>query len=140
VPSLFDVRPRNDEDWVRAGFPAKTLFAVEYNGGIEVEPEEDSSVATVHIHADAHNKLVNSPLGASLQPLLGAEILLTILLESFSDWKDISQVEAASPLATLLKQLSKASPITLDELKAMAREPRKLRGLLQDRLSVIQQL
>jgi hypothetical protein len=65
VPSLFDVRPRNDEDWVRAGFPAKTLFAVEYNGGIEVEPEEDSSVATVHIHADAHNKLVNSPLGAS---------------------------------------------------------------------------
>jgi hypothetical protein len=43
-------------------------------------------------------------------------------------------------LATLLKQLSKASPITLDELKAMAREPRKLRGLLQDRLSVIQQL
>lgn len=43
-PALFDLRPRTDEDWLAAGYPAKTFFAVDYLGGIEVEAEEGASI------------------------------------------------------------------------------------------------
>lgn len=81
-PALFDLRTRTDQDWTAAGYPAKTLYAVDYAGGMADEMEDGGSVATVYMHIDAHNKMVTSSLGDTVQPILAAEIMLSILLES----------------------------------------------------------
>ena len=140
MPTLFDLRTRNDEEWIAKGYPAKTFYAVEYIGGIDTQLEEGASVATVWVHIDAHNKMVSSSLGESMQPMLAAEIISSILLESFKEWKDSEDVEAASPLATLLKQLGKEKPLTLAGLKTLVANPPMLKGILQDRLSVVNAL
>lgn len=137
MPALFDLQTRTDEAWKAAGFPAKTFFAVDYAGGIAGEMEDGSSVATVYVHIDAHNKMINSPVGDALQPMLAAEIILTIMLMSFADWKDLDSIDPASPLATLAKQLGNDSPLGLDDLKKLGNDTAKLRALLQDRLSVV---
>jgi hypothetical protein len=137
MPTLFDLRTRKDEEWISKGYPAKTFYAVEYIGGIDAELDEAASVATVWIHVDAHNKMVSSSLGEAMQPALAAEIISSILLESFNDWKDSDSVDAASPLATLLKQLGKEKPLSLGGLKAMIANPPLLKATLQDRLSVV---
>jgi hypothetical protein len=141
VPQLFDLRPTSDEEWLKSGFPAKTFLSVEYNGGIfDTEVDGGDSVATVRIHEDAHNKMTNNPsLGESLQPLLAAEIISTILIDSFDEWRDASTVKG-SALETILKQLSKSKTIALADLKALVKEPRKLRAVLQDHFAVVQQL
>lgn len=137
MPTLFDLRVRNDEEWVSANYPPKTFYAVEYLGGIDSELDEGASVATVYVHADAHNKMVSAAIGESLQPMLGAEIITAILLESFKDWQAAESVDPASPLATLLKQLGKEKPLTLQGLKTLVQRPPLLKATLQDRLSVV---
>lgn len=138
--ALFDVQPRTDEDWIKAHFPPKTFFAVNYSDGIASAAETGSSVATVFVHADAYHKMANSKLGDSLQPVLAAEIISTILLESYPEWKDLIEVESGSPLETLLGQLGKGKSMTLDDLKKLAKNHALLRACLQDHLSIVQNL
>lgn len=140
TPNLFDVRTRNDEEWVAAGYPAKTTYAIAYSGGIETQLDEGSSVATVWIHIDAHNKMTSSSLGEVLQPFFASEIVCAILLESKQDWQAVDSVEAGSPLATMLKQLGKEKPLSLDGLKALVAKPSMLKATLQDRLAVLSAL
>lgn len=137
MPTLFDLRTRKDEDWIANGFPAKTFYAVEYIGGIDTELDEGASVATVWLHVDAHNSMVSSTFGESMQPVLAAEIMSSILLESFREWKDADVVDPASPLNTLLKQLGREKPLSLSGLKALVERPPLLKATLQDRLSVV---
>ncbi|TIL38585.1 hypothetical protein [Mesorhizobium sp.] len=139
TPTLFDLRTRTDEEWVAAQFPPKTLFFVEYAGGIADEGEENTYVARVYIHVDAHNRLVSSSsLSGAFQPFLAAEIVLSILTESLGEWKDLEVPHPTSPLATLLKQLGKNSPLTLDALKSAVTTPARARAILQDHLAVVQ--
>lgn len=139
TPTLFDIRTRTDEEWIAAQFPSKTLYFVEYAGGIADEGEEDTYVARVYVHIDAHNRLVSSAnLGDAFQPFLAAEIVLSILTESLSEWKDLEAPHPTSPLATLLQQLSKDSPMALNTLKNAVTTPGRARALLQDRLAVVQ--
>ncbi|MER8701346.1 hypothetical protein [Mesorhizobium sp. M1273] len=139
--TLFDLRTRTDEDWIAASLPAKTLYFVEYAGGIAEEPEEGGSVATVYIHLDAHNRLVSSPaLGEAFQPMLAAEIVQSVLSDSYDDWKDLQAPHPNSPLTTLLKQLGKENAMKLEDLKSIVASPARAKALLQDRLSVVQSL
>ncbi|TPL93814.1 hypothetical protein [Mesorhizobium sp. B2-3-12] len=137
LPALFDLQTRTDEAWKAAGYPEKTFFAVDYAGGIAGEMDDGSSVATVYIHIDAHNGMVNSPIGAPLQPILASEIILSIVTASKSEWKDLDEFVPSSPLETLSRQLGDAEPLTLDTLKKLANDPSRLRAVLQDRLSVV---
>lgn len=138
TPSLFDLRPRTDEEWVAVGYPAKSFFTVEYLGGIEAEAEEGASIATVYLHADAYNRMLSTSVGDTLQPILGAEIIFTVLRESAKDWSDLEDAPASSALATVLKQFGKSSPMTIPELKNMIQNnPGMLRARLQDQLNVV---
>ena len=137
LPELFDLQTRTDQAWVAAGYPPKTFFVVDYAGGIAGEMEDGSSVATVYIHVDAHNKMVNQPIGESLQPLMAAEIILSIVTTSRPDWKDLDAYVPSSPLETLAKQLNGGEVMPLDSLKKLAGDHSKLRATLQDRLSVV---
>lgn len=140
TPNLFDVRTRTDEEWIAAGFPAKTTYAISYSGGIETQQDEGSSVATVWVHIDAHNKMTSSSLGEVLQPFLASEIVCEILVGSKKDLDGIETVEAGSPLATILKQLGKEKPMSLDGLKELVAKPSMLKATLQDRLAVLSAL
>lgn len=137
LPELFDLQTRTDEAWKAAGYPAKTFFAVDYAGGIAGEMEDGSSVATVYIHVDAHNKMVNQPIGEALQPILASEIILSIVTASRPEWKDLDAYVPSSPLETLAKQLNSGEPMALDALKKLAGDQSRLRAILQDRLSVV---
>ena len=142
TPALFDIRPRGDEEWVANGYPAKTLYAVEYLSGIEATDEDGAaSIAVVHIHSDAHIRLVDTKLGDSVQPLLAAEIITSILQQSLSDWEGLETAPSGSALETLVKQLTKVQAVSLHELAALAKSgsPR-LRAIVQSRLGVVQTL
>lgn len=139
-PSLFDLRTRTDEEWLAAGYPPKTFYAVEYAGGMADEMADGSSVATVYMHVDAHNRMVASPIGETLQPILASEIILSVLVESLDDWKDVLSPPPSSPLSTLLKQLSKEGTTTLEDLRKLVLQPSRARALFQDRLSVLKAL
>lgn len=142
TPALFDIRPRTDDEWVANGYPAKTLYAVEYASGIESGPDEaPNSVATVHVHVEAQTRLVDTKLGDAVQPMLAAEIVTSILQQSLADWENLKEPAKGSALETLLKQLSKTAPITLPELAVSVKtKPSRVRALIQSRLNVIQSL
>ncbi len=137
MPTMFDLRIRHDEDWIAAGYPRKTYYAVDYLGGIDSELEEGASVATVWVHADAHAKLTSGALGDAMQPLLASEIIFSIVLESYNEWKNQSEAAPDTPLSNLLVKLGGEHPMPLSELKALAAKPSHLRATLQDRLSVL---
>lgn len=141
-PTLFDLRTRSDDEWVKAHCPAKTLYLVEYTGGIEVEADEDApSVATVYIHEDAYNRMVSSPLGDQLQPLLAAEIITTILQLSFKEWSKLDTAVSGSPLARFLEEFGKTEPVSLSQLKDLvSNQSPKLRAVLQDSLGATRAL
>lgn len=140
MPTLFDLRIRNDEDWVAAGYPRKTYYAVDYLGGIDTELDEGASVATVWVHADAHAKLTTGALGEAMQPILASEIIFSIVLESIHEWKEQTEAAPDTPLANLLAKLGGDQPMPLGELKSLASKPSHLRATLQDRLSVLSAL
>lgn len=137
LPELFDVQTRTDEAWIAAGYPAKTFFAIDYAGGIAGEMEDGSSVARVYIHVDAHNKMVNQPIGEALQPILATEIIHSIVTTSRPEWKDLDAYVPFSPLETLAKQLDGGEAMPLEDMKKLAGDQSKLRAILQDRLSVV---
>lgn len=132
----FDVRPRSDEEWVAVGYPAKTLFSVNYIGFINEPTRGDQSVAEVFIHQDAYRKLVSdsdSKSTRSLQTFLITEISLQLLAQSFPDWEAAESVIPKTPLASFLKKVSAHRRITLDELKGLVKKPGMplLRAMMQ---------
>ena len=138
TPAVFDVQPRTDEEWVAAGYPAKTLFVVDYLGGIELEADLDSSVARVWLHADAYSSMIGSAVGPALEPMISVETILTILQTSLVDWKSLETPPPNSPLATVLRQLSKSGRrLSLSDLRDFVQQPSKLRAHLQDQLQVV---
>jgi hypothetical protein len=142
TPVLFDIRTRTEDEWVANGYPANTLYTVDYTAGIESPPEEGvTSVAIVYFHADAQNRLAHSKLGDAVQPLIAAEIVTNILQQSVGDWEKLQEPPKGSALDTLLKQLRKVSPVTVTELAAMIRtKPSKVRAIIQSRLDVMRLL
>lgn len=142
-PVLFDIRPRSDDEWLASGYPAKTLYAVEYMAGIESGPEEGvTSVAVVYVHSDSHQRMVDTKLGDAVQPLLAAEIVTSILQQSYSDWENLDVPPKGSALETLFKQLSKVDEtLSIKQLADMVKvNSPKVRALVQSRLSVVQSL
>jgi hypothetical protein len=141
-PTLFDLRTRSDEEWISAGYPAKSLYVVDYAGGIEIEADEDApSVATVYIHEDAYNRMTSSPLGEQLQPLLGAEIITTILQLSIKEWSKLDAAPTGSPLSRFHEEFNKSGPVTFEQLKDLvSNQAPKLRAVLQDRLGATRAL
>ena len=141
-PTLFDLRTRSDEQWKLAGYPAKTFYTVDYAGGIEVEADEDApSVATVYIHENAYNRMTTSSLGMQLQPLLGAEIITTILQVSWKEWSKLDVAPPKSPLARFHEEFNKSGQVTFEQLKDLvSNQAPKLRAVLQDRLGATRAL
>lgn len=141
---FFDVRLRTDEEWIAAGFPAKTFYHVDYHGGICEQTEGDARIATIWVHGEAHNRMSSDRLGDGIQKIIAAEIVVQILRESIEEWQEVpdSEIPARSPLAMVLKKLSPGSLITVADLKALVDGSRKdhLRPMLQDEAGLVRSL
>lgn len=136
-PALFDVRSTSEDEWEALGLPGKTLYTVEYLGGISEPADDTLHVATVRVHADAYTAMLNDSIGSVLQPILAAEIISQVLEDSASDWRelDAATVDTRSALATVLKQLS----MELPALKSLVSNggKSKLRAMLQANLGAV---
>jgi len=131
----FDVVPMDDEAWKQLGLPAKTLYYVEYFGGVNEPTAKDKQMAKVRVHADIHKKLTveaNQRLAKPVMATLAAEISCQILAASFPDWELAEEVALQSPLSAFLKRINRVKPCSLEELKSLVKQagmPR-LRALL----------
>lgn len=140
----FGVDPMDDDGWKAMGFPAKTMYHVEYYSGVNEPASKDQPIAKVYVHSDVYRKLAadNLPkLSRSLMAFLAAEIPCQILAASFQDWKDAEEVDSRSPLGAFLKRINRVQPCTLQQLKQLAEQPGmpKLRAILHaDQQSVRQ--
>ena len=135
VADDFDVQPMDDEDWIEIGWPAKTLYSVEYLGGFNETAAKDRQLAKVRVHADVHKKLTvesNQRLAKPIMAALAAEITSQVVSASLSDWKGAAEVTPQSPLSAFLKRINRLQATSFDELKKLAEQPGtpKLKALL----------
>lgn len=139
----FDVEPVDDAGWKALGFPAKTLYHVEYYSGFNDPATKAQPLAKVRIHADVHKRLASDDISRMARPMmafLAAEIPCQLVAASLSEWKDAEAPEPRSPLEAFLKRLKRIDPsCTLAELRRMAEAPGmpRLRAMLHtDQASV----
>ncbi len=131
----FDVVPTDDDAWKQRGLPPKTLYYVDYFGGVNEPAAKDKQMAKVLVHADIHKKLTveaNQRLAKPVMTTLAAEISCQILAASFSDWELAEEVVPLSPLSAFLKRINRVQTCSLEELKSLVKQTGmlKLRALL----------
>jgi hypothetical protein len=131
----FDIEPTDDDTWVRLGFPAKTLYAVNYLGGMNEPVQKDTPTAKIRVHADIYKRLTAESNQKMARPVLGymaAEIACQVLTASFSDWEAADEIAPQSPLSAFVKRIEKVQPCDLEKLKYLVKEPgqAKLRAVL----------
>lgn len=132
----FDVEPTDDATWKALGFPAKTLYHVEYYTGFNEPANKAQPIAKVRIHSDVHKKLAADNLSKMTRPMiafLAAEIPCQLVAASFNEWKDVKAPEPRSPLDAFFKRLKRLAPgCTLADLRRMVEAPGmpRLRALL----------
>jgi len=132
------VQFRGDEEWERLGYPAKTLYAVDYHTGICDEVDPESSIATLWVHEDTYTRLSSDRQGG-ITKFLACEVIVQILQESLEEWKDLETVEPRSPLATVLRKIDRNNPISIADLRSLIDGPQKnkIRALLQDDMGLV---
>jgi hypothetical protein len=131
----FDVEATDDDGWKAMGYPAKTLYHVDYYSGVNEPAQRDRPIARIRIHADVYKKLASDAVPKLSRPImafLAAEIPCQILAASLPEWKDEQQPEARSPLSAFLKRINRVQPCSLGELRDLVVDPgmRKLRAIL----------
>jgi hypothetical protein len=140
----FGVDSMDDAGWKAMGFPPKTLYYVDYYGGVNEQASKDRPIAKVFVHSDVFKKLAADNLPKMTRPMmafLAAEIPCQILAVSYSEWKEAEEVESRSPLSAFLKRINRVQPCTLQQLKQLVDQPGmpKLKAILHaDQQSVRQ--
>lgn len=123
----FPIQPMTDEEWQKIGYPAKTLYSVDYIGSFNEPAERDRQIAKVRIHSDVHKKLTLESTQRLAKPMmasLAAEITGHILAASLSEWEGANDPTPNSPLSAFLKRLSRVdAAFTFEKLKEYAKEP-----------------
>jgi hypothetical protein len=131
----FDIEPTEDDAWKKLGYPPKTLYLVEYFGGVNEPVAKDKQTARIRVHADIYKKLTAESQQRLAKPILNslaAELACQMLATSISDWEGADEVVPQSPLSSFMKRINRVQHCTLDDLKGMAKQPGmpKLRALL----------
>lgn len=132
---VFNVIPMSDQDWIALGWPAKTMYSVEYLGGFNEPAVKDRQLATVRVHSDLHRKLTlesSQRLAKPIEAVLAAEITAQIIASSLPEWETADEVVPQSPLSAFLKRLEDVQKTSFSELKKLATQPGmpKLKALL----------
>lgn len=127
LAEAFPIEPMTDEQWKLIGYPAKTLYTVQYIGGFNDPVGKDSHLATVRIHADVHKKLTLESAQRLAKPMmasLAAEITAHIIAASVSEWESADEAANGSPLSAFLKRIERIDPkFTFEKFKEFAKEP-----------------
>lgn len=131
----FDIEPTEDDAWKKLGYPAKTLYLVEYFGGINEPVAKDKQTARIRVHSDIYKKLTAESQQKLAKPILyglAAELTCQMLAASIADWENADEVVPQSPLSAFMKKINRIQPCNLEEFKELAKKPGmpKLRALL----------
>lgn len=137
LQTMFDVKPRTSEEWVAAGYPAKTLYSVVYMGGIDAVGEDGGPIADVHIHIDAYNRMAGEKIGEILEPMLSVEMIAQVLEQSLPEWESSDEAPAGSPLFNLMKKITSADKPSFADLKKTVKNQSLLRAVLQDKVGAL---
>ncbi|MEB0056714.1 hypothetical protein [Variovorax sp. LG9.2] len=132
---VFNVIPMSDKDWEAMGWPAKTMYSVDYIGGFNDPAAKDRPLANVRVHSDVHRKLTlesSQRLAKPIEAALAAEITAQIVASSLHEWQDADDVVPLSPLSAFMKRLDAVQKTSFAELKKLAMQPgmAKLKALL----------
>ena len=132
---VFNVIPMSDKDWEAMGWPAKTMYSVDYIGGFNDPAAKDRPLANVRVHSDVHRKLTlesSQRLAKPIEASLAAEITAQIIASSLPEWQDADDVVPLSPLSAFMKRLEDVQKTSFAELKKLATQPGmpKLKALL----------
>ena len=132
---MFNIIPMSDQDWIALGWPAKTIYSVEYLGGFNEPAVKDRQLATVRVHSDIHRKLTlesSQRLAKPIEAVLAAEITAQIIAASLPEWETADEVVTQSPMSAFLKRLESIQKMSFAELKKLAMQPGmpKLKALL----------
>ncbi len=132
---VFNIIPMSDQDWLDRGWPAKTMYTVEYLGGFNEPAAKDRQLATVRVHSDIHRKLTlesSQRLAKPIEAILAAEITAQIIASSLPEWETADEVVAHSPLSAVLKRFDSVQKMSFQEFKQLALLPGmpKLKALL----------
>jgi hypothetical protein len=118
------------------GYPAKTLYHVDYYTGFNEPVDKSRPIAKVRIHEDVYKKLAAENLPAMSRPMmafLAAEIPCQLLAASLNEWKEATAPEPRSPLEAFFKRLKRVEPqLTMTNLTLWAGQPGmpRIRALL----------
>lgn len=141
VKSTFDIRkmtPQEAEAWT--GFTGAFVY-VEYNDGrLVAEPDDESPLATCYIAADIYDGMQRVSDGPLLQAFVMAEVVAAVLGQASDDIMKADSAPRGTPLATILEQLGANTPMPLETLQAIVRDPVKLRAAVHDRTDFVKQL
>lgn len=137
LQTMFDVKTRTSEEWVEANYPPKTLYSVDYIGGIDSEGDESGPIADVYIHVDAYNRMAGEKIGEVLEPMLSVEMIAQVLEQSLDEWQDYDAAPVGSPLLNLTKKVTSADRPSLSELKRIVKNGSLLRATLQDKIGTL---
>ena len=123
----FDVEPLGDDGWKAMGYPAKTLYHVDYYAGFNEAVDKSRPIAKVRIHEDVYKKLGADNLPVMSRPImafLAAEIPCQLLAASLHEWKDAPAPEPRSPLEAFFKRLKRVEPtLTMPILSLWVGQP-----------------
>ncbi|WP_421885004.1 hypothetical protein [Methylibium sp.] len=123
---VFNVIPMSDKDWEAMGWPAKTMYSVDYIGGFNEPAVKDRQLANVRVHSDVHRKLTlesSQRLAKPIEASLAAEITAQIIASSLPEWQDSDEVVPLSPLSAFMKRLDAVQKTSFTELKNLAMQP-----------------
>ncbi len=131
----FDIEPTDGETWTKLGYPAKTLYAVEYLGGMNEPVQKDIRTAKIRVHADIFKKLTaenNQKVARPVLANMAVDIACQMLAASLQDWESADEIASQSPLSAFVKRIEKIHPCDLGGIKKLVKEQgqAKLRAIL----------
>lgn len=138
VRSTFDFYSISQQEALQYTDCADALLHVEVRGELLAEElEEGVSFATCYIAEGVYDAMQKTTGGQILHGVVMSEVICAVLAASATEIQDVESVTLGTPLATILEQLGQDSPMSLDVLKAVLRDPIKLRAHVHDRTSYV---
>lgn len=117
--------------------PDGTMVFAEVEGSVDEVVQEGASFATVYLAEPIHAALNAERKDTALKAIVEAEIVTAVLSAMSRDLDEVTEVASETPLARVLEHLGGNVPMPLDQFRALAKDPQRLRAAVHDRTALI---
>ena len=141
IRATFDLRPMTrTEAEIYTGSPGALIHADVEADLLATELEEDQTFATVYIAEEIYEAMQRATDGPLMQTLVMSEIVASVLADAAHEISEMNAAPKGTPIYTILEQLGTNSPMPLEDLKKVVKDPIKLRALVHDRTEFVKHL